>query len=446
MFSGKNRLNQETFSDREDFPLRHQQVFGATNLSSDSLTWQMLRNLILMGTEITCLLKRALNKWCCGDLRPHLSSALAGPRPFTEPDRSGRPREMDVLCDESWIKWYTVSDKAALTTCRPRHAAWHLRTPPGACWTDVEVDPNCAAQEGKLTMVKPEMEAEPAMTKSRNDENGRRIWMVCEFGVTLGCKGCHEIGQPHTVERGSSPRWNKILRTRSGSKKPRPRDWRHDVLPSEAATNVPKRVDLRTPHPALRGDATDQQWQATAGTRRRWRLGDWKCATSSMGTTHTSTMATEIHRRKWQERQSCETTWPKHEKRRKNCWSVGECQGGVPICAACFLHAEGWSARNEELMKAVFRRVAKTRCRWIIACDASMDRCSSNLEAGTTKPQRRLRCLPVELWRTSAQGAGDKEIGKVLDFFMVSESMASSIDRAEVVHCGQVEEGAEDAE
>ena len=36
--SSKNRLNQETFSDGEDYPLRHQKVFlGATNHSSDSL-------------------------------------------------------------------------------------------------------------------------------------------------------------------------------------------------------------------------------------------------------------------------------------------------------------------------------------------------------------------------------------------------------------------------
>ena len=29
LFSGKNRLNQDTRSDREDFPSRHQQVFGS---------------------------------------------------------------------------------------------------------------------------------------------------------------------------------------------------------------------------------------------------------------------------------------------------------------------------------------------------------------------------------------------------------------------------------
>ena len=36
---------------------------GTTNLSSDSLTRQMLPNLFSIGTEITCLLKRDLNSW-----------------------------------------------------------------------------------------------------------------------------------------------------------------------------------------------------------------------------------------------------------------------------------------------------------------------------------------------------------------------------------------------
>ena len=32
MFSSQNKLNQETFADKEDFPLRHQQVFGSDEL------------------------------------------------------------------------------------------------------------------------------------------------------------------------------------------------------------------------------------------------------------------------------------------------------------------------------------------------------------------------------------------------------------------------------
>ena len=53
-------------------------------------------------------------------------------------------------------------------------------------------------------MVNPEMEAGPTTTKSRNEQNERRIYitknMVSEFGTALGCKGCFEIGQPHTEE------------------------------------------------------------------------------------------------------------------------------------------------------------------------------------------------------------------------------------------------------
>ena len=52
-------------------------------------------------------------------------------------------------------------------------------------------------------MVNPEV-AGPTMTKIRNEENGRRIYitkkMVSGFGATLGCKGCLVIGQPHTEE------------------------------------------------------------------------------------------------------------------------------------------------------------------------------------------------------------------------------------------------------
>ena len=46
-----------------NFPEDIKRFLGAMNLSSDSLHWQMLRNLFLMETEITCLLKRDLNSW-----------------------------------------------------------------------------------------------------------------------------------------------------------------------------------------------------------------------------------------------------------------------------------------------------------------------------------------------------------------------------------------------
>ena len=60
------------------------------------------------------------------------------------------------------------------------------------------------------------------MTKIRNEENGRRIYitkkMVSEFGATLGCKGCLLIGQPRSAVPRSPHGWRKILHTRSVSK------------------------------------------------------------------------------------------------------------------------------------------------------------------------------------------------------------------------------------
>ena len=46
-FSSQSELNQDTFSDRDQFSLKHQQVLGVMNLSSDSTTRQKLRNLFL---------------------------------------------------------------------------------------------------------------------------------------------------------------------------------------------------------------------------------------------------------------------------------------------------------------------------------------------------------------------------------------------------------------
>ena len=68
----------------------------------------------------------------------------------------------------------------------------------------VEVDPNPAASARYLPIVNPEIPAEPTATRTRNEENGRRIYitkkMVSEFGATLGCRGCLVIRQPHTEE------------------------------------------------------------------------------------------------------------------------------------------------------------------------------------------------------------------------------------------------------
>ena len=66
----------------------------------------------------------------------------------------------------------------------------------------MEVDPDPAALSKHILMVNMEVKAEPAVTKSRNEEYGRRIYitkkMVSEFGAALGCKGRLMIGQPHT--------------------------------------------------------------------------------------------------------------------------------------------------------------------------------------------------------------------------------------------------------
>ena len=68
----------------------------------------------------------------------------------------------------------------------------------------VEVNPDPAAPARYLLMVNSEVSAEPTARRTWNEENGRRIYiskrMVSIFGVTLGCRGCLVIGQPHTEE------------------------------------------------------------------------------------------------------------------------------------------------------------------------------------------------------------------------------------------------------
>ena len=68
----------------------------------------------------------------------------------------------------------------------------------------VGVDPNPAAPSRYILMGIGEVEAGPTVTKARNEENGRRIYitkkMVSEFGAALRCKDCLVIGHPHTEE------------------------------------------------------------------------------------------------------------------------------------------------------------------------------------------------------------------------------------------------------
>ena len=61
VFSSQSRLNQDTFSDRGQPSLKHQQVLGVLNRFFRFSDPHMLRNLLLMESEITCLLKRDLN-------------------------------------------------------------------------------------------------------------------------------------------------------------------------------------------------------------------------------------------------------------------------------------------------------------------------------------------------------------------------------------------------
>ena len=67
----------------------------------------------------------------------------------------------------------------------------------------VEVNPDPAAPARYLPMVKTEVQAEPKATRTRNDENGRSIYITkkaSESGATLGCRGYMVIGQLHTEE------------------------------------------------------------------------------------------------------------------------------------------------------------------------------------------------------------------------------------------------------
>ena len=44
-----------------------------------------------------------------------------------------------------------------------------------------------------------------------------------------------------------------------------------------------------------------------------------------------------------------------------------KCHDGLHVFSVFFQHSEGWTMRNEELMKAELRRVANTKSLWITA-------------------------------------------------------------------------------
>ena len=112
--------------------------------------------------------------------------------------------------DGCWLGFNTrtgdriVSNNAAVVACRrfwrrSKEERWNREMLLGILgnpWSlqdgRVEVDPNLAAPARYLPMVNPEIPAEPTATRTRNEENGRRICitkkMVSEFAATLGCR------------------------------------------------------------------------------------------------------------------------------------------------------------------------------------------------------------------------------------------------------------------
>ena len=111
---------------------------------------------------------------------------------------------------------HIVSKNAAVVACRSirrrnKEERWNremLLGTLGNPWSlqdgRVEVDTNLAAPARYLPMVKTEIPAEPTATRTRNEDNGRRIYImkkvVSESGATLVCRGCLVVRQPHTKE------------------------------------------------------------------------------------------------------------------------------------------------------------------------------------------------------------------------------------------------------
>ena len=139
---------------------------------------------------------------------------------FKRQKTSGPQQKLAVnWLDGCWLGFNTrtgehiVSNKAALTKCRSirrrnKEDRWNrdmLLYILGNPWSfqdgRVEVEHNPAEPARTIPMVNPEVEAGPTTTKPRNEENLRRPYMTkrmgSEFGATLGCKACLEIGQPH---------------------------------------------------------------------------------------------------------------------------------------------------------------------------------------------------------------------------------------------------------
>ena len=118
-------------------------------------------------------------------------------------------------------------------------------------------------------MVNPEVEAGPT-TKSRNEENWRRIYitkkMVPEFGATWGCKGCQEIAQPHTEE--CRARITAMMEQDPANAK-------------RLEENTTKSLELVRQNPGRRGAGRRSDHRAQARTARR-RCGSARVRTSQV--------------------------------------------------------------------------------------------------------------------------------------------------------------------
>ena len=69
---------------------------------------------------------------------------------------------------------------------------------------DAVMDHEVAMGRGEIQMKEPTVRAAPTMPREPLGQIGKRVYitkkMVDEFGATLGCRGCLEIGVPHTEE------------------------------------------------------------------------------------------------------------------------------------------------------------------------------------------------------------------------------------------------------
>ena len=126
----------------------------------------------------------------------------------------------------------------------------------------MEVDPDPAAPARYIPMANPEVKAEPTVTRTRNEEDGRRIYItkktVPESRATVGCKGCFVIGQSHaedcrariTVRMENDPLHAKRLEDNLNKRNEIRQSGDDRSVPSEGRTDATKRArqgELETP-------------------------------------------------------------------------------------------------------------------------------------------------------------------------------------------------------